>query len=303
MATKADVRAYFLNIIDEATKKGVALSESKNADYRVKFDTFLDAAQKYVANIIKIPDSFQKSQNPIPNMTGLMQGFDVVQVLPDEDKVETLTGCKSLYFEVDNLATITIKINDVLTDTITNTVKGSYTAYKRLTGASSTDKVEVRYHADYPFNIRNTAYFAYAFAVEDDIPTYAPYVSYDMPDDFLEFNSVIIKSDPRVYASYVAHKWENTKKVVLNYYDTGSFDIHYFKLPTTIAVDAADSTVLEVDNKAVELVALQCAVLATAADNTALSSWIRSLFIEKAGNIDDKEQPIMNSIQTIFAIE
>lgn len=300
--TKSDVKNIFLNLIDDATKKGIALSETKNADYRVKFDTFLDSAQKYVANIIKIPDVFQVTQNPIPNIEGLGNGFEVVQVLPDEAKTVTLTGCKSMYFEVDNLATITIAINGSVVETITNTVKRSYTAYQKLTGATSTDTVTITYSSSYPFNLRNTGYFEYAFELETDIPVYTPYVSIDMPDNFLEFDSVIIKSDPRIYRSYIAHKWENNRKIVLNYYDKGSFDIHYFKLPDTLAVDAPEDTVLEIESKAIELVALQCAVLATAADNTALSSWMRSLFIEKTQNISQKEQPIMNSIQTVYAI-
>ena len=303
MSTKAEVRAYYLNVIDEATKKGVALSESKNADYRVKYDTFLDSAQKYVANIIKIPDMFQVTQNPIVNMLGHTNGFEIIQVLPGEDEEYSFVGCKSMYFEVDNLATVTIKVNGITVETITNTIKRQFTAYQRLTGALSTDTVTITFSGDYPFNIRNTGFFEYAFELATDIPIYTPYVSYDMPSDFLEFDSIIIKTDPRIYQSYIDHKWENNRKIVLNYYDNGSFDIHYFKLPTTIAVDAADSTVLEIEEKAVELVALQCAVLATSADNTALSSWIRSLFIEKMQNVSQKEQPILNEIQTVFAIE
>jgi len=152
----------------------------------------------------------------------------------------------------------------------------------------------------YPYNIRNTGFFEYPFPLEADIPTYTAKVVYDMTDDFLEFDSVVIKTDPQLYRSYVAYKWENTRKVVLNYHDTGSFDIHYFKLPAEIATDADDSTELEVDDKAFELVALQCGVLATSADNTALSSWLRSLYIEKAQNISEEEKPMTTEVQTVF---
>ena len=99
-----------------------------------------------------------------------------------------------------------------------------------------------------------------------------------------------------------AHKWENNKKIVLNYYDKGSFDIHYYRYPAYIAPDAPDTTVLEVEEKAFELVALQCAIMATAADNPSLSSWIRSLYVEKIQNVSQKEQPIENKIQTVFSI-
>jgi hypothetical protein len=302
MRTKADAQAYFLQLLDESTKKGAPVAPSKNADYRSKFNQFLDSAQKYIAGIIYIPSVFTVTQNPIPNMLGLLQGFDIIQVLPNKPKVYTFTGCKSAYFEMDNLGTLTVAINSVVTQTINNTVKRQFTPYQVLTGALSTDVVTFTFTATYPFNIRNTAFYEYAFALSIDIPIYTPYVSYDMPSDFMRFDSVIIKSDPRVYASYVTHKWENNKKIILNYYDTGSFDIHYYKYPTYIAPDAPDNTVLDIEEKAFELVALQCGVLATAADNPALSSWIRSIYIEKASNISQQEMPIMNSVQTVFSM-
>ena len=300
--TKLDVQNYVLGILDEATKKGVAIAPSKNADYRSKLTLFLDTAQKYIANIIKIPAVFTVTQNSIPTMEGMFQGFDIEQVLPDKPKVYTFIGCKSMYFEVDNVCTVVIKVNGVVTQTISNTLKRVFTPYKVLTGALSTASVEITFSSLYPFNKRNSGFYAYAFPTQADVPEYMPYVSLDMPADFLEFDSVIIKSDPRIYASYIAHKWENNKKIILNYYDQGSFDIHYYKYPATIASDAADSTVLDIEDKAFEVVALQCAIMATAADNPSLSSWIRSIYVEKIQNISQKEQPIQNEIQTVFSM-
>ncbi len=300
--TKLDAQNYFLQVIDEATKKGADIAPSKNADYRSKFSYFLDKAQKYVAGIIKIPAVFQVTQNPIPNLLGLLRGFELEQILPGTTKTFTFTGCKSCYFQMDNIGTCTIKINNVTDQTISNTVQGSFTAYQLLIPATSTDTVTIEFSGLYPYNIRNTGFYGYTFPTASVVPIYTPYVSYDMPDDFLEFDAVIIKSDPRVYASYVAHKWESNKKIILNYYDKGSFDIHYFKYPATIAVDAVDTTVLDIEDKAFECVVLQCAVLATAADNPALSSWIRSLYIEKIQNVTQVEQPIFNTVQTVFSM-
>ena len=302
MKTKGDARNFFLNVIDEASKKGIDLAISKNADYRRKFDEFLDTAQKYIANIIKIPAVTTVTQNPIPTMEGLFKGFDIEQVLPGKPKVYTFIGCKSMYFEVDNICDVEIRVNNVLTKTVSNTLKRVFTAYKVHTGANDTDTVQITFTSQYPFNKRNTGFYAYSFPTNADIPVYMPYTSYDMPSDFLEFDSIIIKTDPRVYGSYVAHKWENNKKIILNYYDKGSFDIHYYKYPATIASDAPDNTVLEIEDKAFEVVALQCAVMATAADNPSLSSWIRSLYVEKIQNISQKESPVMNSVQTVFSI-
>ena len=121
-----------------------------------------------------------------------------------------------------------------------------------------------------------------------------------MPSDFLKFDSVVIKTDPEVYAAYVLHKWESTHKIILNYDDSGSFDVHYFKYPADIAPDAIDTTPLEIEDKAFGALSLYCAVLATAADNPALSSWIRSIYIEKIQNVIQEEQPMFNSVQTVF---
>ena len=302
MKTKGDAKAYFLNLIDEASKKGVDIALSKNADYRRKFDEFLDTAQKYIANIIKIPAVTTLTQNPIATMEGLFKGFDIEQILPDKPKVYNFTGCKSMHFEVDNVCTVEIKVNGVVTETINNTAKRVFTTYKVLTGALSTDSVQITFSSLYPFNKRNTGFYAYEFPLSTDIPDYTPFVSYDMPADFLEFDSVIIKSDPRIYASYIAHKWENNKKIILNYYDKGSFDIHYYKYPATIASDALDTVTLDIEDKAFEVVALQCAIMATAADNPSLSSWIRSLYVEKIQNISQKEQPIQNNVQTVYTM-
>lgn len=303
MKTKLDAQNYFLRILDEATKKGVAIAESKNADYRDKFDYFLDESQKYIAGIVRIPEIYQFTRNPIENIIGSTNGFDLFQILPDDPKTYTVIGCKSAYFEMDNLGTCTIKVNGITVQTVTNTVQGVFTAHRVFTGAGSNDTVTFEFTATYPYNIRNTGFYAYIFPTLAEIPAYTRYVTYDMPADFMEFDSVIIKSDPEVYASYVMYKWENNKKVIVSYYDSGSFDIHYFKYPADIAPDAASSTPLEIGDRGFELVSLQCAVLATAADNPTLSSWIRSIFIEKVQNITEPEQPIFNKVQTIFSAE
>jgi hypothetical protein len=300
--TKGECLALFLRTLDEATKKGVELAATKNADYRDKFNYFLDEAQRYIAGIIKIPAVFQVTQNPIPNQLGLLNGFDIQQYLPGTTKVLTGTGTKSYYFEIDNIGTITIAVNGATVDTIENTVKRTFTAYKGNINATDSDTVTITFSGNYPYNIRNTALFAYSFATDDDVPNYTRYVSYDMPADFMSFDNVILRSDPAVYEVYKTMRWENNKKVILEYFKTGSFDIHYYKYPATILPTAPDNTVLEVEDKAVDLVVLQAGIMATAADNPSLSSWLRSLYIEKVQNIVGTETPTETQIVTIYSM-
>ena len=207
-----------------------------------------------------------------------------------------------MYFEMDNIGTATIRVNGAVVQTINNTEKRQFTAYQVLTGASATDTVSLEFTATYPYNIRNVALYEYAFPTIADVPVYTPYITYDMPADFMSFDIPILKSDPRVYEAYSAYKWENNKKIILNYYDKGSFDIHYYKYPADIPKTALDTVTLDIEEKAIPLVALWTAVLATATDNTALSSWLRSLFAEQIQNVVGVEMPNELNVQTVFSM-
>jgi hypothetical protein len=300
--TKADCKALFLRYLDEATKKGVAIPVTKNADYIDKLNYFLNEAQIYVAQQIKIPAVHNVTQNPILNQLGNYVGFDMVQYLPGEDKVLTGTGTKSFYFEMDNIGTVTVAINGATTQVITNTAKKVFAAHKYNTGATATDTVTITFSGLYPYNIRNTALYAYAFPTNDDIPDYTPYVEYAMPDDFMSFDMVINRTDPKIYEAYVAYKWENNRKVILNYFDKGSFDIHYFAYPVTILPTDADTVAMSVEDKAIDLVVLQAGIMATAADNPSLSSWLRSLYIEKIQNVTTDNRISETGVQTVYSI-
>jgi|GEM_PF-3029589 len=302
MKTKGYCLALYLRFLDEATRKGITIPESKNADYKDKFNHFLNEAQTYVAQLVKIPAVFSVTQNSIPNQLGRFNGFDVKQYLPGNNKVYTQIGTKSMYFEIDNIGTVTIAINGIVTKTITNTLKRVFTAYKFNTGATSTDNVTVTFTGLYPYNIRNYALYAYAFPTDEDVQVYSSFVEYSMPADFLGFDTVIIKSDPRIYEAYIAFKWENNRKVILNYYDIGSFDIHYWKYPKVILPTDADTTLLDLEDKAIDLVVLQAGIMATTADNQALSAWLRSLFGEKVQNITNSTAMLETSIQTIYSM-
>jgi hypothetical protein len=299
--TKGEAKELFLTILDEATKKGVKLPATKNADYRDKFDKFLNEAQIYIAGLVKIPAVFTVTHNPIP-IQGNLTSHNTIQYLPGTDRVFTNVGTKAYYFEMDNIGTVTIAVNGVTVKTIENTVKRKYTAYKGNTGAESTDTVVITFTGEYPYNIKNIAPYAYKFPTDDDVPVFDQYVGYDMPSDFMSFDTVTLRTDPRMYELYKAFKWENNKRVILEYYKTGSFDIHYYKYPATIAVDAADDTALEIEDKAFDLLVLHTGILATAADNPALSAYLRSIFIEKAQNVIGEDVPTETGIQTIYSM-
>jgi hypothetical protein len=299
--TKGDAKALFLTLLDEYTKKGVTLPATKNADYVSKFNLLLSEAQIYIAGLVKIPEVFTVTHNPIP-IQGNLTSHNTIQYLPGTDRVFTNVGTKAYYFEMDNIGTVTIAVNGVTVKTIENTAKRKYTAYKGNTGAESTDTVVITFTGEYPYNIKNIAPYAYKFPTDDDVPVFDQYPGYDMPSDFMSFDTVTLRTDPRMYELYKAFKWENNTRVILEGYKVGSFDIHYYKYPATILPTAADDTELEIEDKAFDLLVLHTGILATAADNPTLSAYLRSIFIEKAQNVVGEMVPQDSTVQTIYSM-
>lgn len=248
-----------LSLMAEYSVDGVLTPDGDNADYLNRMNRFADVAQKEIAQVKKIHAVYSISNNPIKPQQGLLSGFDLKQHLPGTDIIDTYTGSKAYYFEVDNVADVYIEenINGVWTNlvTINNTVKGQFTAYKGLISASNVaNQIRLRFSGSYVYNLRNKALFEYSFPTANDVPIYRPYVKYDMPSDFMELNKVIQQTDPRSYKEMIAYHWEGKRTFVLNYYELGSFDVHYYKYPTTITSTTADTYEFEVDTEAQEAI-------------------------------------------------
>jgi hypothetical protein len=247
-----------IKLINEFSKRGVPIQTSQNLDYTLRMNDLANSAQMELAQAAKIPATHEITQNPIPSQLGLLTGFDLVQHTDIEYTMQA-AGTKAYYFEVDNVATIYVEeeIAGVWTvlETISNTVKGKYTAYKNLIAASNAaNMIRIRFSGNYPYNIRNRAMYAYAFPAVADIPAYRPYVRYTMPADFMEVKQVITETDPRVYKTVGQLFWEGKNVLVLNYYDKGSFLVQYFKYPTVITADTADSYEFEISLDAQEAI-------------------------------------------------
>ena len=248
-----------LSLMAEYSVDGVLTPDGDNADYLNRMNRFADTAQKEIAQVKKIHAVYSISQNPINSQLGLLQGFEIQGYRPGKDIVYQFPKTKSYYFEVDNLATVTIEENIngtwTLLDTVTNNVKRQFTAYKGLINASNPNSlIRVTFTGDYPFNVRHIALYEYAFPTVDDVPDYVPWIKYQMPSDFMELQKVIQTTESRQYREVIDYYWEGKRTFVANYFHNGQFDIHYYKYPETITNTTQDDYEFEVDIEAQEAI-------------------------------------------------
>jgi len=248
-----------LSLMAEYSVDGVPIPDGENADYLNRMNRFADMAQKEVAQVKKIHAVYSISNNPIKPQQGLLTGFEMRQHIPGNDIIDVYPGSKAYYFEVDNIADIYIEERTPdgwkVLETINNTVKGRFTAYRGLIQAENPQAdIRLRFSGYFVYNIRHKALFEYWFPSAEDVPKYEPHVKYEMPPDFMELSKVIQRTETRQYREMISYFWEGRRTFVLNYYETGSFDIHYYRYPTTITQETDDTYEFEVDIEAQEAI-------------------------------------------------
>lgn len=295
--------------IDEYSNDGVLTPDGENQDYLLKHNILADKVQKELAARVRICKSFQITQNPLVSQLGLLQGFDIQQYKLT-DIVYTYAGTKSYYFEIDNVGTVTIdeNINGTWTNlkTINNTSKKSFTAYKgNIVASNPSNSIRVKFTGQYLYNIRNIALYAYSFPTDADVPDYTPYITYSMPSDFMELDKIIERADPRVYqqtSNYKIEGQDTNTKVILNYYNTGSYDIEYFAYPATIDDSTLDTHSYELPEKAAQLIPMKVAALTVQREKADTYAALISMYDTELSRLEQNDTVNPQTVQIVYGM-
>lgn len=298
MLTLGLAKTKALQYIREYSNNGNLISASTDADYTLSFNNAADTAQKEVATVKPIFGQYSLSQNPIRNLIGLLQGFDLQQHL-DIDLIDTqAVGAKAYYFEVDRQCAVYIEESTgagwvvLATITVPSTVT-SFTAYKGLiTPSSASNMVRIRFSGAYPYSIRNRCLYGYTFPTTVDIPDYTPHVKYTMPADFRKLVNIVRRFDTRQYQSLSDYFWEGKRTLVLNYYVNGSFDIFYEKYPADITSATDDAYEFEVDPDAAEAIPFYMGAMAIINEDASVSTVLMNLYQSKLTNLDTVDKGV-----------
>ena len=168
----------------------------------------------------------------------------------NEDVVFETTGALSYYFEVDNLATIEISINDVVTETVTNTTRtpGIFTAHKAFIDSDTTDIVKITFKGTHPYNYRYVAMYGNDYEYETDktdgIPAYGPVNKYNLKTlitDFYRIENIVYEDGSTNPLKNTDYKMETDNLLSIKSDKVGSFTINYQAYPPLITDTTADT--------------------------------------------------------------
>ena len=294
--TKGDAIARMLRWLDEATVNGQPATAEQIADYKDRAAYMLDDVVKFLSGHFKIPAIYTVTKTPEKNLYN--GGFEYHAVTPEKPFIVTgIDGARSFYIECQGA--MHVDIGGVEFDNEGN----GFTAHKGNI-PEETELVSLVVTTEFPCVIRNIALFEHQFPTDADVPDYVPWVPYTLPDDFREFDCLLQSADCHAYTEYANAQRQGHKTYLLPYEAQGQFDFHYWRNPETIAPDAPDSTVIEIESKAEQLVPLKLAVdLTVGVDDTAtISYYLHEKFNYMMANILTEDKGGRLSIEAVYVM-
>lgn len=274
--TLAEAKKTAIQHCNEFSNSGELIDETdpNYMDLTLRMNSLANTSQQEIAEVSKISDKISISQNQIPNQLGLY-AFNEVQHFPGNDYPYTAAGSKAFSIEIDGDCTIYFdeEISGVWTPidgfysideatpvafsgniAITDLSSAALQEYKNykglLTITSATNNVRMKVVPVYPMKSRYRALFAYSFPNAQKTPHYIAYIPYDLPGNYKDFDRMMRVYDERQYQENKDYILTSDNKIHLNWFLTGSFDIHYWKNPTTITDETPDTYQFEVSEKA-----------------------------------------------------
>lgn len=275
-----------IKLIDEYSINGKVISDIKNADYLNKMREIADMAQMELIRFRKIPAVYEIVQTPLTNLISSKPTQQLIYHR-DTDLTYSALGALSYYFEIDNIATVLIKVDGVQVAQIDNATKGSFTAYKDFVpGATATTNVSLVFSGPYLYNIKNIALYSSLYPSKEDIPRFSVKRRYTMPDDFMALQKFILEDTSENYITAMDYYWEDPKTLVMDYSYEGTLRIQYFRYPTKITEDTPDDYEFEVAPEVANLIPYYLAWNSKSSEEPQLAGQLRRIYETMLANLE-----------------
>lgn len=285
--TKGEARKLFLRWLDEATVNGQEASSDLTADLVNRFDYFLDDALNYMAGIFKLPGVMQLNRFPEKPLAGT--GFQRKLLHTGESWSMQAEKAGSYLFQLIGSAKLKITSGDAKTEQEIP-LTGDWMEIKDLfQNQQAFGKVELT--ANSPSIIQNAAIYESFYPTKEDIPSYAPTVEYNLPEDYREFDRIYRTDGQNGWEVFTEYQKTNQNTLLIPYEVSGSYQVCYWRSPALIGPDAPDETELDVIARAAPLVPLKLAVdiMAGTDDTIYISNYLDGILSNKILNIIGQE--------------
>lgn len=306
-----DFRTNVLKAIDEYSSRGTVLAASKTADLKLRMPMALNKILFDLAlETSKLPKTYYIIQNPVENETSYDTSALKQHLPTSTDLYVELTSALSYFYECQGPATVNIQEEnpaDTWTSLSTNVIGSTVTwlqEYKgNITAASSTTNIRIYFGGNYIYNYRNEKLYPYAFSTDTDVQQHRPHFLYDLPSDFLFLENVMRKNSDKWDKYSEFYLLDGESKLGFNRYDTGEFQINYFRKPTEIVytgVDVVDDAqTVDCNDDAVHAAVLGVASLLQTTENPTLSVMLSNLYEQQKMSFKKPDRYYPEEIQNV----
>jgi len=239
----------------------------------------LATAGKFIIKSIDI------AHNPIKNL--ITNGAHIFSQERGTMLFET-DGARSFYFEYFGSGSYTIQVGDTeLTDDdiVELSYNTGYTSVRGLIENPDDLHVKLTFSSLYPLAVKNVAMYSADFPTEEDVPTFAEKVRYELkeyaPDFYaLATDDIYYEGDADVtrYIRTSDYFQEGNRVLVLDRDTPGNFKVYYKAYPQQITLDTPDDTELAIDPEVAPLLCLYMASQLYLDDDSGIATIYRNDF-------------------------
>lgn len=289
--TKDEAKAIALRWIDEATVNGRATGREEVADFRDRMDYLIEGVLHALAAVFPLNGVATMVHYPPRNLLGICPWTK--RYGSNEECILRADGAKSAYLEVCGRASVRFPDGHVVTVTEADRfvpVRG------KLSGGNG-----VVVKGELPFLVRNAALYELRVENELEIPAFASFVEYPLPEDLRRVVRVVREHGGQS-EDFSGYRCEDGRHLRLPYGVNGEFRLCYERRPAGVPCDAEGDTVLDCHPMAETLIPLKLAADVTMGtlDRAETAAFLESRYSAMVMTLRTEQPDTVKGIEPVY---